>query len=220
VVRILAVADEVSSLAYSGGLAGMEPDLLIACGDLPFDYLEYLITTISKPLLYVPGNHDPAISSVNGTPITTLPTRLPTTTSNGCGPEGCTNIDGRIVDVAGLRIAGLGGSHRYKNGPNQYTQAEMTRRCRRLARRSLFRHPRRARRADIIVTHAPPSGVGDDDDLAHQGFEGFHRMLAVMTPEFLVHGHIHGYGTRARDHRVGQTRIVNAVGYRLLEIDS
>jgi Icc-related predicted phosphoesterase len=216
--RILAVSDEVNTLAYHGGFAEMKPDLVIACGDLPFDYLEYLVTTISKPLLFVPGNHDPDLT----------PRRQASTTINflayseldNPGPQGCTNIDGRIVDVAGLRLAGLGGSHRYREGPNQYTQKQMAKRCRRLRVRSRLRGARRNRLVDVIVTHAPPRGVGDDDDPCHQGFESFHQMVREVAPQYLVHGHIHPYGLDAADRELAGTTIVNAVGHRLLEIDS
>ena len=32
-------------------------ELIISCGDLKHEYLEFLVTMINKPLLYVPGNH-------------------------------------------------------------------------------------------------------------------------------------------------------------------
>jgi Icc-related predicted phosphoesterase len=216
--RILAVSDEVSNLAYHGGFAEMKPDLVVACGDLPFDYLEYLLTTISKPLLYVPGNHDPDLT----------PRRQASTTVNflayseldNPGPEGCTNIDGRIADVAGLRLAGLGGSHRYRDGPNQYSQKEMAKRCRRLLLRSRFRDRMRSPLVDVFIAHSPPSGLGDDDDPCHQGFESFHHMVRVAAPKYLVHGHIHPYGVNMADRQLGSTTVVNAVGYRMLEIDS
>lgn len=215
-VRVLAVADEVSNLAYQGGFADMKPDLIVACGDLPFDYLEYLVTTISKPLVYVPGNHDPDVK----------PSRQASTTINflaysqleSPGPEGCTSVDGRIIDVAGLRVAGLGGSHRYREGPNQYTQKQMAHRGRRLILRSRLRRRRSDNLVDVLVTHAPPRGVGDDEDPCHQGFETFHRIVDLASPQYLIHGHIHPYGLNHPDRKLGMTTVVNAVGYRLLEI--
>ena len=44
-------------------------------------------------------------------------------------PPGCPNVDGTVLDVAGLRIAGLGGCVRYRPGPNQYSQREYQRRA-------------------------------------------------------------------------------------------
>ena len=33
-------------------------DLILSAGDLDPDYLEFLVTVINKPLVYVRGNHD------------------------------------------------------------------------------------------------------------------------------------------------------------------
>lgn len=55
-------------------------------------------------------------------------------------PPGAINADGRIVDVAGLRRAGLGGSPRYRGGPNQYTDRQQARRARGLRRNVVGRH--------------------------------------------------------------------------------
>jgi predicted phosphodiesterase len=35
-------------------------DLVISCGDLCGDYLEFVISMLNKPCYYVPGNHDAA----------------------------------------------------------------------------------------------------------------------------------------------------------------
>ena len=59
--RILAVADEVDESLYGDKLDKLRPDLMVSCGDLPFDYLEYLVSRANVPLLYVPGNHDPSV---------------------------------------------------------------------------------------------------------------------------------------------------------------
>jgi Icc-related predicted phosphoesterase len=193
-VRVLAVSDEESDLAYSGHFSKQQPDVIVACGDLSPEYLEYLATIVNKPLFYVPGNHDGP--------------RRP--------PEGCKNLDMRIEEAAGLRLAGLGGSHRYCPGPNQYTQKQMSSRARRLVRKSRVRG--RGPSLDILVTHSPPEGVGDDDDPCHRGFKAFHELIASVTPKLHVHGHIHPYGRPCLDHRLGSTLVVNAVGYRVLEV--
>src|SRR6266446_5141402 len=59
--RILAVADEVDESLYGDRLPRLNPDLVLGCGDLPFDYLEYLVSRLDVPLLYVPGNHDASL---------------------------------------------------------------------------------------------------------------------------------------------------------------
>ena len=71
---------------------------------------------------------------------------------------------------------------------------------------------------DILLTHSPPKGLGDGEDLPHQGFEAFHRLLTVLRPKLMVHGHLHPYGRKRSDRHLGETLIVNAVPHRLLEL--
>lgn len=211
-VKILAVADEVEQAAYAGLFAQYQPDLIVACGDLPFDYLEYLVTTVGKPLVYVPGNHDPDVGrrfALPGAPIAR---------ESHPRPEGCINLDGRVRDVAGLRVAGLGGSHVYSRGANQYSQTQMKGRSLALEVKLKLRRVRNRNALDVLVTHAPPLGVGDDSDPAHHGFAAFNRLLRKTAPHLHVHGHIHSYGTPRTEHKIGPTRVVNVVGHKLLEI--
>ena len=171
-------------------------DIIIACGDLKAEYLSFLCTMCNIPVFYVPGNHD---SSYEKYP-----------------PEGCENIDGRIVSYKGLRLMGLGGSMKYTRGRYQYTEEEMRRRIRRLSRKV-----RKAGGVDIIVTHAAPAGYGDDADPAHRGFTCFTAMLHEFRPKYLVHGHVHlTYGRHIqRIHQYEYTTIINAYERYPLELD-
>ncbi|MGA8924490.1 MAG: hypothetical protein WB682_15225, partial [Candidatus Dormiibacterota bacterium] len=65
--RILAVADEVDEKLEGDKLPALRPDVVLSCGDLPFDYLEYLVSRLDVPLLYVPGNHDPSLKPADPT---------------------------------------------------------------------------------------------------------------------------------------------------------
>ncbi|MBE7190272.1 MAG: metallophosphoesterase, partial [Jatrophihabitans endophyticus] len=58
-VRVLAVSDEVDEGLYADPGSVRRIDLVLACGDLPFDYLGYLMDALRVPLVFVPGNHDP-----------------------------------------------------------------------------------------------------------------------------------------------------------------
>lgn len=210
--RILAIADEVDEAVYSDKLARLRPDLVVSCGDLPFDYLEYVVSRLDVPLVYVPGNHDPGLRSPDPT-WTPLGSESPKP-----GPQGCENADGRVVAAAGLRIAGLGGSMRYKPGPNQYTDAAMRWRALSLEVRIKLNPARGARRLDVLLTHAPPVGWGAPDDVAHRGFAAFVPLVKGLAPKLLVHGHVHPYGRSQPERNLGGTRIVNAVPSRLIEI--
>jgi uncharacterized protein len=212
VTHILAVADEVDEAIYGDKLDRLRPDLVLSCGDLPFDYLEYIVSRTNVPLIYVPGNHDPGLAPADTT-WTPLGGERPAP-----GPQGCDNADGRVLDVLGLRIGGLGGSIRYKPGPNQYTQAQMRRRALALEFRVRLNGARRGRKLDVLLTHAPPFGGGPPADPAHVGFVAFGRIIKTLEAGLHVHGHVHLYGRSQPERRVGNTRITNAVPTRLIEV--
>ncbi len=210
--RILAVADEVDEFLYGDKLQTLKPDLMVSCGDLPFDYLEYLVSSLNVPLVYVPGNHDPSLRPAD---TTWAPLQQE---GAGPGPAGCDNDDGRVIEVCGLRIAGLGGSLRYRPGPNQYTQAQMRWRTLSLELRIRLNRAQSGRKLDVLITHAPPFGVSEAGDAAHVGFAAFHRIIRDLHPVLVVHGHIHPYGRSRPERRTDGTRIVNVVPSRLLEV--
>lgn len=220
--RILAIADEVDKVLYSKEcLARLNPDLVVACGDLPGDYLEYIVTMASVPLVFVPGNHDPDLSPrrpEEELASFTQPFSFDRAGRDTPGPAGCINADGRIVESAGVVIAGLGGSHAYNFGPNQYTEAQMRRRTLRLQVRDRLRRAGNRKPIDLLITHAPPLGLGDEGDLAHRGFACFHPLVRSLAPELLAHGHVHPYGRKPSTHHLANTEVVNVVGHRLLEL--
>ena len=187
-MRLLAVADVESKALwdYFSPERRDGAELVIACGDLDRRYLEYLATMMPVPVFYVHGNHD---ASYDDRP-----------------PEGVRCIDDDVVVYHGLRIAGLGGSCRYRTGPWQFTEAEMRKRIRRL-RAKIERH----HGLDVLVTHAPLHGYGDMSDLAHRGFTVFHELLDRYQPQLMLHGHVHmNYGANLqREYQYGATRIVN-----------
>lgn len=207
-MRVLAIADEVAEALYGDTLKDLRPDLILSCGDLPFEYLENLVSRTDLPLLYVPGNHDPGLKLGDST-FEGLSANF-----DGTGPPGCINVDSRIEEAAGLWVAGLGGSIRYNEGPNQYTQREMRRRALRLEWRARLRR----RPVDIVLTHAPPAGFGDGDDPAHAGVEALNRLVHKLRPRMLIHGHVRSYGPKAEDLRIGETLIINPIPYRMIEI--
>ncbi len=215
VARVLAIADEVESALYGDALHRLRPDVVVSCGDLPFDYLENVVTRAGVPLVYVPGNHDPDLRGRDQVGIgwAALAARM---NDPPPGPQGCVSADGRVVEAAGLQIAGLGGSIRYRSGPNQYSQREMRWRAFRVEARIRLRRGRRG--VDVLITHAPPLDLGDGTDPAHRGFAAFHRLVSQLRPRVLIHGHVHPVHRRMSDRTLGETLVVNAIPYRLLEV--
>ena len=170
-------------------------EVIISCGDLKREYLEFLVTMSGKPVFYVPGNHD---SGYVKNP-----------------PEGCECLDDRVVTYKGVRFLGFGGCKRYNLETFQYTEKEMARRIRKAGRQI-----RKNRGVDVIVTHAAPTCLGDRKDPAHQGFDCFLELMERCKPAFLVHGHVHmNYDSdipRVMTH--GDTTVINAYERYLLEI--
>ena len=195
-MKILLVSDEEDRFLWDyytpGRLKGI--DLILSAGDLKAEYLSFLVTMANRPLLYVHGNHDGGYA------------QRP--------PEGCQCIDGKLVTVGGLRILGLGGSALYNGGPHQYTEKQMRRRIHRLRLKLALTSG-----VDIVLTHAPVRGFGDEDNMTHRGFEAFLPLLDQYQPRYLVHGHIHQrYGAnRPRCYQYNETTIVNATVRYILE---
>lgn len=197
-MKILLIADEPCKALWDyydeTKLKGL--DLILSAGDLPASYLSFLVTFSNCPLLYVHGNHD---ASYQERP-----------------PEGCIDIDDKIYVYQGVRIMGLGGSQRYNFGAYQYTEKEMKKRAKKLRFQAM-----RRRGVDILLTHAPMRGFGDQEDLPHQGFETFHDIVTRYQPSYMVHGHVHKSYTHTfqREMQVEgtSTRIINAYERYLLE---
>ncbi|MCM1495115.1 MAG: metallophosphoesterase family protein [Bacteroides sp.] len=187
-MRILVLADVESKYYWDyfekSKLDGI--DLILSCGDLKPEYLSFLATFAKIPILYVRGNHDDIYE--------THP------------PEGCICIEDMIYSYQGIRILGLGGSIRYKQGKNQYTQAEMKSRVRKLRRQM-----KKSKGIDILLTHAPAYHVNDGEDRPHEGFEAFTQLLDTCRPKCFIHGHVHMNYSRShkRESMYKDTRIIN-----------
>ncbi|MBP3241779.1 MAG: metallophosphoesterase family protein [Oribacterium sp.] len=196
-MKVLLIADEEDKALYDyyDESKLRDVDLIISAGDLSSRYLEFLVTVGHAPVIYVPGNHD--------TYYETDP------------PLGCDCADDRIIDYHGLRILGLGGSMKYKDGAYMYTERDMEKRIDRL-RGSIKLH----NGFDILLTHAPAKGYGDMDDLPHRGFRCFNELMEKYHPKYMIHGHVHktyGEFTRVRTHTSGTT-IINAYGKYNLDL--
>ena len=196
-MKILTISDEECPALWDFYVPGRlkDCDLIISCGDLNSKYLSFLVTMARCPVLYVHGNHDVNYDQVP--------------------PEGCDCIDDHIVTYNGLRILGLGGCRQYHRGPPQYTEKQIRRRILKL-KWKLWRMGG----VDIVVTHAPPEGLGDADDPAHWGFAALRELLDQYHPEYLVHGHVHmSYGHNIpRELDYNGTKIINAYERYILEI--
>jgi Icc-related predicted phosphoesterase len=197
-MKLLCVSDIVVPELYPEFKPGrLGPvDLVISCGDLPPEYLVFLLSTFDVPVYYVRGNHD---IRYDGKP-----------------PAGCTDLHGRVVRHGPLRILGLEGSRWYNGGPNQYTESQMRQMVWRLRPKIWWQGG-----LDLVVTHAPPRFIHDAEDLCHRGFRTFRQVIKWYAPRYFLHGHIHTHFNNPSERitRQGKTRVMNCYGCCELEID-
>jgi len=195
-MRILSISDRVEPVLYEPGsykcLKGIE--MILSCGDLPAEYLTYLVTVFNVPLFYVRGNHDKAY--------------------NARPPEGCVDLHGKVGVYKGVRILGLEGSHWYNGGPLQFTERQM-------AIAALKARPKIwwNKGIDMIISHSPPKGIHDKKDPCHRGFRCFEKLIYRYSPSYFLHGHIHTC-FKCRDDRktmVEDTAVINTFGYHVFD---
>jgi len=199
--------------------------LVLSAGDLRPEYLEFLVTMLNAPLVYVRGNHDGMYD------------KRP--------PEGCENADGKLLEIEcgrgdsrqKIRILGLGGSMRYRDdSSDMYTELEMEQRVRKAERSIILQKVADAVKElmspdagesgaekrppfDILLTHAPCRGHGDMEDLPHNGFECFNDLLNKYSPQLHCYGHVHReYGRIDRQLRhPSGTLLINCSGHYIID---
>ena len=100
-MRVLTISDEVVPLVYSLQVKERFPDVsvVLGCGDLPYYYLEFVMTMLNVPCFYVMGNHDHDELTGSGEVLT--------------APRGCVCLDDQVTMHDGALMAGIGGSLRY-----------------------------------------------------------------------------------------------------------
>lgn len=207
--HILCVADEVDLLVYSAQICERfsNVDLILSAGDLPEEYLEYIVSMLNKPLISVAGNHDRA--------------------DQPCGyiqysneqRAGLGRVSFRIKKENGISVLGLPGSIRYNNGENQYSNLWMTFRIIRMLPRLLMRRLLLGRSVDIILAHSPPRDIHDGGDPAHRGFSAYRWLIRLARPYYFVHGHVHLYDLQAlREMNYCATSVVNVYGHRVITL--
>jgi len=208
-MKILALSDVIVNFIYSPNVRRKfsDVDLIISCGDLPYYYQEYVVSSLDVPLFFVHGNHDREVEySAFG---------------KKRQPGGGTDLHRKMVNYGGLLLAGIEGSIRYRKGPFQYSQSEMWMYVLSMVPDLLLNRFLHGRFLDIFVTHAPPHGVHDRSDLPHQGIIAFHWLIKVFQPAYHLHGHIHVYHPDSIiETRIGKTRVLNSYGYQKICVDA
>ncbi len=197
-MRILTVSDTVSKALLAPENWALPEDnisLILACGDLPPEYLTSLRNRFDVPLYYVLGNHDIRYSERP--------------------PVGCTPLHRKTVHFNGINLLGFSGSRWYNGNINQYSEKQMARFIRKM-RFTLWRRGG----VDIVITHAPPRFIHDAEDPCHRGFRIFRWFIDKYQPSYFIHGHIHKHfeSDSERITKINSTTVINSYGYYVLEI--
>ncbi len=222
-MRILCISDDKDILVYSPNIVERygDVDLILSAGDLPLRYYEYVVSTLNKPFYFIFGNHHTEEMGRYGkSSLFDMNTQDTFNTNQFTGGVGGDCIDGKIVRnrETGLLIGGLGGSMRYNSGDHQYNEIEMFLRVMSMIPRLMYNRLRYGRYLDILLTHAPPRGIGDRDDLCHRGFTVFRWFMKWFRPRYLLHGHVHLIDmNRRRESRFIETEVINVYSSYVLE---
>ena len=196
-MKILTVSDRVEPILYDqfDRRQFEDVELILACGDLPPEYLSFLSSRLNAALYFVRGNHDLRYKERP--------------------PGGCILLAHQLAEFKGLTILGLEGSRWYNGGPHQYREHEMRWKIRRLRPRIWWRGG-----IDIVITHAPPRHIHDAEDRCHRGFKSFRWLIEKYSPAYFIHGHIHAHfeDPAERISVVNTTQVINSCGYHILEI--
>jgi len=203
-MKILCVSDHIDPLVYSNSIKNRfaDVDMILSAGDLPLDYLDFIVTNLNKPLLFIFGNHH--VEEMAG--------------DDDLESFSSTHLGSKVRKEAGFIVAGLGGSMRYNRGRNQFTEMQMYGEIVKLVPILLFNRIFHGRFLDILLTHAPPKGIHDKPDKCHQGFKAFLWFIKVFRPRYLVHGHIHLYDlSDVRCTRWLETEVINAYSHYVID---
>src|SRR5438552_18716252 len=111
-MRILAISDvEDEAVTASLPARAGSIDLVLACGDLTYDYLDFVATAVAAPMRAVHGNHDVPPEDLDD----------PAIRVRWDGSD----LHGRVVSMAGVLVGGLEGSPRYNHAPFPSSEVDM-----------------------------------------------------------------------------------------------
>jgi len=187
-MRILAFSDLHMARARAEAIvkASAEADLVIGAGDF-CNHREKqpeamnLLTGLSAPMIAVPGNAESYAELCEA------------------AHAGTTVLHGEAVEVAGLRIFGLGGAvPETPFGSWSWDISEA-------GAETLLKA---CNSADILVTHSPPKGVADETSgRLSIGSTAVRDAIKRIQPKLVLCGHVHeSWGVEGW---IGASRIVN-----------
>lgn len=219
-MKILCIADHKDPLIYSQSLKQRHGDVkfILGAGDLDLEFYGFIVSVLNKPLHFIFGNHN--LKHLRNYQKLSVADYTRVGIENHKPSFGSNYIDTKIIKQSGLLIAGLGGCLRYNNGENQYTNFQMYIRVWKMIPKLLWNKLRHGRYLDILLTHAAPRGIHDQEDRCHLGFKAFTWFMKKFSPKYLIHGHIHIYDrNKSRRTKYLNTTVINAYNHVIIDTE-
>ncbi|MCQ2592005.1 MAG: metallophosphoesterase [Treponema sp.] len=232
-MKILCISDYVDPLIYNQEVKNnfADVDLVLCAGDLPMDYVDFVVTVLSKPTYFIFGNHNLKDFHLYHKSARNMPGTVQTDYNNPAYYHGGNYLGFKTVKdfslvvedpITGkkrpLLLAGVSGSLKYNNGLNQYTDKQMKFHLMMMLPKLIRNKIKYGTYLDIFLTHASPRHIHDHEDPCHKGFDCFNWFIEKFKPTYLVHGHIHLYDMREERAGVyGGTTVVNAYAHCVIE---
>lgn len=226
-MKILCVSDQIDPLVYSTSSKERfkDIDLVLCAGDLPMEYIDYIVSTLNVPTYFVFGNHNlsefphyhrGASASIAGR---TMPADYyDMSHEHGAVYAGFKVLRDFSQGKKPLLIAGASGSIRYNAGLCQYTDRQMFILLLKMFPSLLYNRLRYGRWIDIFLAHSPPFHIHDREDPCHIGFKCYRWFLKKFKPAYMLHGHIHLYDLQdVRESLYHDTRIINVYSHYIVE---
>ena len=219
-MKILCVCDQIDPIVYNTEIKERfgDVDYILSAGDLPMEYVDFIVSSLNKPAFFVFGNHNlkeyDLFHRVQTQEIG-QPTIPISTHSHGAAYVGF-----KIFSSKKFIIAGASGCLLYNHGKSQFSDSEMFFKLLKLLPRLLINKIFYGRYLDVFLTHAPPLGIHDKPDPCHKGFKCYLWFLRWFKPKYMVHGHIHLYDLQEkRISQYHQTTIINAFEHYVIDTD-
>lgn len=232
-MKILCLSDYVDPLIYNQNVREVfsDIDLILCAGDLPLDYIDFVVTMLNKPTYFIFGNHNLNDFSYYHKAAKNIPGQVHNDYNRANFGHGGTYAGFKVINdksfsitdpVNGkkrpLLIAGVSGSLMYNKGLNQYTEHQMKRKLLAMLPALIKNKLKYGTYVDILLTHASPRHIHDKEDPCHKGFECFNWFIQKFKPAYLIHGHIHLYDAREeRVTKTGETTVINAYAHWVIE---
>ncbi|MBQ0002529.1 MAG: metallophosphoesterase [Treponema sp.] len=229
-MKILIVSDQIDPFIYNYAIKDLFKDVecVLCAGDLPMDYIDFIVSTLNKPTYFIFGNHN--LKEYNFYHAYLPKDRQTTSTEyHSCGAiyAGFKVITDKNLKWTNpknnrqtpLLIAGVSGSLDYNHGLNQFTEAQMNLKLLKMIPRLFLNKIIYGRYLDVFLTHATPRHVHDHEDNCHKGFRCFNKFIKHFKPAYMVHGHIHLYDpNEPRISVYEKSIIVNAYGHYVIDL--